>query len=126
MIRTASYFNPQDFVGKLISISGSEPPGAMIVGKLRMFAPPRNLVMALKHGHITWEQYEEIYKGQLDDLRQTIECAPENALAGIHMFVDVLSEDCTLLCWEHTPAHCHRRLVAEWLEREFGMTVEVR
>jgi len=36
---------------------------------------------------------------------------------------DDLDEDAILLCWEKPGAFCHRRLVAEWLEEELGISV---
>ncbi len=33
-------------------------------------------------------------------------------------------EGCVLLCWEKPGEFCHRRLVAEWIERETGIVVE--
>lgn len=34
-----------------------------------------------------------------------------------------LGEDAVLLCWEAPGRFCHRRLVAEWIERETGIAV---
>jgi hypothetical protein len=34
-----------------------------------------------------------------------------------------LGEDAILLCWERPGKFCHRRLVAEWLEQNLGVTV---
>lgn len=34
-----------------------------------------------------------------------------------------LGEDAILLCWEAPGVFCHRRVVAEWLERELGTSV---
>ena len=36
---------------------------------------------------------------------------------------DELGEDAVLLCWERAGAFCHRRLVAEWFEKELGISV---
>ncbi len=46
-------------------------------------------------------------------------------LAGLdaHEVVANLGEDAVLLCWESPGEFCHRRLVAEWLERETGIVV---
>jgi len=30
---------------------------------------------------------------------------------------------CTLLCWEKSGKFCHRRIVAEWLQKELGVIV---
>jgi len=32
-------------------------------------------------------------------------------------------KDSTLLCWEKSGEFCHRRLVAEWIEKALGITV---
>jgi hypothetical protein len=34
-----------------------------------------------------------------------------------------VGEDAILLCWEKPGEFCHRRVVAEWLERELGISV---
>jgi len=34
-----------------------------------------------------------------------------------------VGEDAILLCWEKPGVFCHRRIVAEWLERELGISV---
>jgi uncharacterized protein (DUF488 family) len=36
---------------------------------------------------------------------------------------DDLGEDAILLCWEAPCQFCHRRLVAEWLEKHLGVNV---
>ena len=37
-----------------------------------------------------------------------------------------LGETAILLCWEAPDSYCHRRLVAEWIERETGIVVPER
>jgi hypothetical protein len=37
--------------------------------------------------------------------------------------LDDLGEDAVLLCWEAPGKFCHRRLVAEWLEKHLGRPV---
>lgn len=37
--------------------------------------------------------------------------------------LDDLGKDAVLLCWEKPGDFCHRRLVAEWLEKAIGITV---
>jgi hypothetical protein len=36
---------------------------------------------------------------------------------------DSLGENAVLLCWEKPGYRCHRRLVAEWLEKALGVTI---
>lgn len=35
-----------------------------------------------------------------------------------------LGEDAILLCWEKSGNFCHRRLIAEWLEKALDITIE--
>jgi uncharacterized protein (DUF488 family) len=37
---------------------------------------------------------------------------------------DELGENAVLLCWEKKGEFCHRLLVAEWLEKTLGITIE--
>jgi hypothetical protein len=36
---------------------------------------------------------------------------------------DALGANAVLLCWERPNARCHRRMVAEWLERALGVEI---
>lgn len=71
-------------------------------------APTQELLDAYKKNKGRWEEYET---GFLELLRRRkIESSlPKN-----------LFEGGCLLCSEDKPHHCHRRLVAEYLEREWG------
>lgn len=45
------------------------------------------------------------------------------ALLDVHHVVADLGENALLLCWEDPDSYCHRRLAAEWIERETGIVV---
>lgn len=66
-------------------------------------APTKELLSAYRDKKLTWDQYEIEYLNLLD-LRKIAQ----------KMNVDLLHENC-LLCSEHTPEKCHRRLLAEYL-----------
>jgi uncharacterized protein (DUF488 family) len=34
------------------------------------------------------------------------------------------THDVVLLCWEHTPANCHRQLIADWLRKQHQIDVK--
>lgn len=36
----------------------------------------------------------------------------------------MLGEDAVLLCWEKSGTFCHRRIVAEWLEKNLSITIQ--
>jgi uncharacterized protein (DUF488 family) len=68
------------------------------------FAPTKDLLSDYRDKKITWEKYEVEYLNLLDR-RKIIQ----------KIQVDDLHHSC-LLCSEHTPEKCHRRLLAEYLK----------
>jgi uncharacterized protein (DUF488 family) len=69
------------------------------------FAPTKELLSKYRKHEISWEQYEIEYLNILD-MRKIAQKTN----------VDLLHENC-LLCSEHTPEKCHRRLLAEYLKQ---------
>jgi uncharacterized protein (DUF488 family) len=68
------------------------------------FAPTKELLADYRQKKITWSEYETAYLNLLD-IRKI----------GKKVNIDLLHENC-LLCSEHTPEKCHRRLLAEYLK----------
>jgi uncharacterized protein (DUF488 family) len=68
------------------------------------FAPTKELLSRYRNKKITWEEYEVDYLNLLD-MRKI---AQKTDIESLH-------ENC-LLCSEHTPEKCHRRLLAEYLK----------
>lgn len=68
------------------------------------FAPTKELLGKYRKKEINWEEYTEEYLNLLDtrNIRQTVD------IASLH--------ECCLLCSEHSPQKCHRRLLAEYLQ----------
>ena len=68
------------------------------------FAPTKELLSKYRKGDLTWKKYEQEYLDLLD-------------VRKISKKVDIqnLHQNC-LLCSEHTPEKCHRRLLAEYLQ----------
>lgn len=71
------------------------------------FAPTKELLTRYRANQLTWADYEIEYLNLLD-IRQV----------GLHININELHQNC-LLCSEHTPEHCHRRLLAEYLQHRF-------
>jgi len=69
------------------------------------FAPTKELLGKYRDKKISWEEYEKAYLNLLD---------MRKIAAKIN--TDKLHNNC-LLCSEHTPEKCHRRLLAEYLAR---------
>ena len=67
-------------------------------------APTKELLSKYRNKELTWQEYEIDYLNLLDT---------RNISKKIN--VDILHQNC-LLCSEHTPEKCHRRLLAEYLK----------
>lgn len=76
---------------------------------IRDFAPPAKLIGAYKRKEIDWKEYEERY---LEFLRSSLMREKIKALA-----LRCLQEKVTLACIEEKADYCHRRLLAEELQR---------
>jgi uncharacterized protein (DUF488 family) len=67
-------------------------------------APTQEILDAFKKHKGDWEAYEKDFLALLES-RHVENSLPKSML-----------EDACLLCSEHEPAHCHRRLIAEYLK----------
>lgn len=98
-------------------------PGAVSIANTQRFywnvprykplIPPFKLVRDSKDGLIPREEFDRVYRAQLSRLN------PRWVLCDL---ADIAPE-VVLCCWEKPGAYCHRRLAAEWLESELGITV---
>jgi uncharacterized protein (DUF488 family) len=74
-----------------------------------MLAPTRDILYAYRKGREEWPQYEKRFL-KLMRVRQ-VEKTLDRSL---------FEAPTVLLCSEAEPEHCHRRLVLEYLDREWG------
>lgn len=74
---------------------------------LLQFAPTRELLEQYRQKAITWDEYTVEYLNLLEmrDIKTSVEPA------SLHK--------CCLLCSEHSPEKCHRRLLAEYLQANY-------
>ena len=81
---------------------------------LPKLAPTQEILDAFKKKKGTWEAYEHSFRALM--VSRKIE----------EVFNQELFENACLLCSEHRPHHCHRRLVAEYLrDRWDGIEIEI-
>ena len=71
-------------------------------------APTKEMLAAYRNEHRDWEKYERQFLALMDE-RRIADTVERRIIA-----------DSALLCSEDTPEHCHRRLVAEYLDRHWG------
>jgi uncharacterized protein YeaO (DUF488 family) len=95
---------------RAVAISRSQPRGW--TGRVyEPLAPSWRLVQAAKSGAVDEDEYIRRYQEEV-----------LSKLDPGRVFAE-LGEDAILLCWENSGAFCHRRLVAEWLEENLGVSV---
>lgn len=70
------------------------------------FAPTKELLDRYRRKGMTWDEYATAYLNLLDMRR-----------IAKHVHIDQLHRHC-LLCSEHSPERCHRRLLAEYLRSQ--------
>ena len=75
---------------------------------LPSLAPTKDMLDTYKKKRGSWEDYERRFVNLMEERRIEDKIKPE-AL-----------EDACLLCSEDKPHHCHRRLVAEYLQKHWG------
>ena len=80
---------------------------------MRELSPTKDILDDYKKKRIDWQEYERRFDELMCERRPADDLRPED-----------FHRAC-LLCSESEPEHCHRRLVAELLQREWG-DVEVR
>ncbi len=73
-----------------------------------MLAPTSEMLDEYRKTKIGWDAYAARFNQLLEERRIEREISPE-----------LLREGC-LLCSEDKPHHCHRRLVAEYLQKHWG------
>jgi len=71
-------------------------------------APTNDILKAYQRKEITWEEYEVKYLNLISARGVENLLSPED-----------IDKSC-LLCSEHKPDHCHRRLLAEYLKSKWG------
>lgn len=86
----------------------SEICGADYVHEPRL-APTKDLLTSFRDRQCTWDEYEQVFEGLMTDRRVADE-VDRSLFAG----------PAALLCSEPTADQCHRRLVAEHLQRAWG------
>ena len=110
MLYTASYYDPQDWIGQPYRVSRAHPRGRKTQWEALSFLyPPLELLRAYRQGDLDFSSLSEAYRKDLDQkvlvdyrLRKWLELLPTLG-------------DATLLCFERGNDPCHRRVAAQWL-----------
>ena len=76
-------------------------------------APSEDILKAYKDGHVDWLEYEKRY----------LDLIAKRNLANV-LTPDEIDQSC-FLCACQTPHQCHRRLLAEYLQRQWKTALEI-
>lgn len=76
-------------------------------------APTKDILDPYKKGKMPWEEYEDRFMELM--AKRNIE----------RIGKDIIENGC-LLCSEHKPHHCHRRLVIEYLNSSWNTNFEIK
>lgn len=83
-------------------------------------APTKALLDGYRDGSIDWETYERDFLALLNARRILTEGIRPTGARRIRSRFRATMDNSCLLCSEHEPDHCHRRLVAEYFRRHWG------
>ncbi len=112
---TTSCFKCEKNINNPVRISRKGPRRKSRAVFYEKLAPPKYLIDHHYAGSITEQEYtEEYYRVVLSRLD------PQQVLDEI---ISLFGEDATLLCFEDAGKFCHRRLVADWIEKGTGVNV---
>lgn len=79
-----------------------------------LLAPTSNLLTKYRKNEISWDEYETQFNYLLKDRAVELSVSKE-----------LFSENPILLCSEHSPEKCHRRLVVNYLNFSWGSNAEI-
>jgi len=117
MLYTASFYDPQDWVGQRYRVSRAHPRGRKAEWELAPFLyPDRGLLNSYRAGAVDFAALTLEYRRALDSSYE--------ADGGFRDWIDGLAAagDLTLLCFERGDKPCHRSVAAQWLlERAPGL-----
>jgi len=112
---TTSCFKLETNIKNPVGISQGRPRRKTNARFYKKLAPPIYLVKHYRAKTITDEQYiDEYCRVVLSKLD------PQNVLNEI---ITLFGDDATLLCFEDPGEFCHRRIVADWIEKGTGVNV---
>ena len=83
-------------------------------------APTKALLNGYRYGSIDWETYERDFLALLNGRHILEDGIRPTGRKRIHKRLKATVDNSCLLCSEHEPDHCHRRLVAEYFQRHWG------
>ena len=110
MLYTASFYAPENWVGRPFRVSRQHPRGRRVQWEsLPFFYPERELLRAYRQGELDFAALSRAYR---QELGRKLRDSPE-----LQEWLDKTPQlgDFTLLCFEPAGQPCHRLALAYWL-----------
>ncbi len=82
--------------------------------EVKDLAPSKSILSSYQKAELDWSKYEELYLNEIS--RRSVERLVEQSW---------FDHGC-LLCSEHKPHFCHRRLAVEYLNEHWGLSMSVK
>lgn len=82
--------------------------------EVKDLAPSKAILSSYQKGGLNWEKYEELYLNEIS--KRSIE----------RLIDPTWFDQGCLLCSEHEPHFCHRRLAVEYLNNKWGSPLEIK
>ena len=122
LLYTASFYDPQDWVGRAYRVSRAHPRGRKTQWETLPFLyPTRDLLRTYQAGDIDFTVFQRDYLAGLD---AGFEVPRKSELEEWLATVPTLDQF-TLLCFERAGQPCHRLVLARWLQKMVA-SVELR
>ena len=113
MLHTASFYQPQHWVGTLFRVSRLHPRGLKVQWEtLPFFYPSADIIKAYRGGQMDFQSFGISYLAALEEWWA--------ADAVVKRWIDEAPGlgDFTLFCFEREGEPCHRRVLARWLKEK--------
>ena len=113
MVKSKSLFDSVDEVrdGTRIIVAGGFPLNYINYHEhYPELGPTKRLLYAYKYHGLSWEEYEVQFFNLMEGHRA------QGRISELAFRVNA-GEIVTLLCWEHSDEHCHRRLVKDCIDK---------
>lgn len=110
MILYTSYFGNYKNIDpqiQCISIANTKPT-SLLVPKFNEVVPPWSYVNSFKNKEISYELFSQMYLNKLISLSYSFDFI---------IYLEHFKTDVCLLCWEKDFTQCHRKILAEFLQK---------
>jgi uncharacterized protein YeaO (DUF488 family) len=117
-IKTGYFARAKEYEAQGYTVIGISryPPDWLDVQSVRPLAPEAKLLMDYKAGKVSDAEYDRIYT-------ENLQAHKGNVTHILNRLAETGLKHIVLCCYEKPGAFCHRHLLADFLNREYGLSV---